>query len=105
MDIDLDLNHRAAEVSLRGRFDFSAHHKFREACNKALEHLSDEIHIDLAGVEYVDSAALGMLLLLKDKCAVSARRLILRRPSAEVLNIFNVANFSRLFEIRDTAGG
>jgi anti-anti-sigma factor len=103
MDIKLTQDPIATKIHLQGRFDFASHHGFREACSKAFEHLAKEIHVDLAGVDYIDSAALGMLLILRDKCAVSARTLTLLRPSADVFSIFKIANFAQLFDIREVA--
>lgn len=100
MDIKLTIDPQAACLQLQGRFDFSAHHAFRDACNKALESASKEILIDLSGVAYVDSAALGLLLLMRDKCAVSNRPLALVRPGSDVYKILGIANFPRLFDIR-----
>ena len=42
MDIKLTLENQVAKIHLQGRFDFASHHGFREACNKAFEHLSKE---------------------------------------------------------------
>ncbi len=100
MDIKLTLENQVAKIHLQGRFDFASHHGFREACNKAFEHLSKEIHVDMSNVVYLDSAALGMLLMLRDKCAVSARQLALLQPSIDVYKILSVANFSQLFDVR-----
>jgi anti-anti-sigma factor len=58
----------AATIALSGRFDFSAHQAFREACAAALDAAQiGELKVDLAGVDYLDSSALGMLLLLREK--------------------------------------
>ncbi|RTL51354.1 MAG: anti-sigma factor antagonist [Rhodocyclaceae bacterium] len=100
MNIQLSFHDHASVIQLTGRFEFSAHPEFRGACGKALAHHAAEIRVDLSGVEYMDSAALGMLLLLRDKATVSARQVVLMKPSDNVSKVLTVANFSRMFEIR-----
>jgi ABC-type transporter Mla MlaB component len=56
---------RVVTITISGRFDFDLHQEFRQA----FEHAEDEeasYVIDLAQAEYMDSSALGMLLLLRD---------------------------------------
>ena len=55
-------------IRLLGRFDFNSHREFREAVEQALgTEDSTEVAVDLGSVEYLDSSALGMLLMLRDK--------------------------------------
>ena len=50
-------------ISIKGRFDFAKHQEFRESYEK--NQLS-AIVVDLKEATYLDSSALGMLLLLRD---------------------------------------
>ena len=51
-------------INISGRFDFNAHHDFR---NIYRNEKSDAAYtIDMSGTEYIDSSALGMLLLLRE---------------------------------------
>ncbi|HRH82429.1 MAG TPA: STAS domain-containing protein [Thiobacillaceae bacterium] len=62
-------------IRVRGRFVFSCQSAFRAACDKALARAETRaIHIDLSQVEYLDSSALGMLLLLKEKATPLGKR-------------------------------
>jgi anti-anti-sigma factor len=57
---------RVVTITISGRFDFDLHQEFRQA----FEHAEDEeasYVIDLAQAEYMDSSALGMLLLLRER--------------------------------------
>lgn len=57
-----------ATLKLSGRFDFHSHRDFRAAYEKILETGAvREIIIDFGEVDYLDSSALGMLLLLREK--------------------------------------
>ena len=52
-------------ISIKGRFDFGRHQEFRESYEK-LDRKPESIVVDLKEATYLDSSALGMLLLLRD---------------------------------------
>jgi len=56
--------------------------------------------VDLALVEYLDSSALGMLLMLRDKIKASNRRVALVNCRGPVKQVLEIANFAKLFEVR-----
>lgn len=85
---------------LEGRFDFRAHPQFREAARQALEAGGlREIDIDLARVSYLDSAALGMLLMLRERAGLPDGSLRLCHASESVQRVLDIARFERLFGI------
>jgi anti-anti-sigma factor len=55
--------------------------------------------LDLAGTEYMDSSALGMLLLLHDY-AKDASSIEIINCSPDIKAIFAISNFQKLFKIR-----
>ncbi|AEF53866.1 STAS domain-containing protein [Marinomonas posidonica] len=86
-------------ISIDGRFDYSCHKLFKEAfvsVNKAVAY-----EIDLSRVTYLDSSALGMLLLLRDHAGGEKANVHLKKPNGAVLDILKIANFHRLFEIEE----
>jgi HptB-dependent secretion and biofilm anti anti-sigma factor len=86
-------------IQLQGRFDFNAHREFREAVDSALASSSREVHVDLGGVDYLDSSALGMLLMLRDKSKSAGREVALTRCAGAVKQVLDIANFGKLFRI------
>ncbi len=86
-------------IQLQGRFDFNSHREFREAVDAALAGSGKEIHVDLGGVDYLDSSALGMLLMLRDKAKGSNREVALSRCAGAVKQVLDIANFGKLFRI------
>lgn len=90
-----------ATLGLKGRFDFNAHRDFREATEQVLAHTDvAALNVDLAEVEYLDSSALGMLLMLRDKIKASNRRVALINCRGPVRQVLEIANFAKLFELR-----
>lgn len=55
--------------------------------------------VDLSGLEFVDSAGLGMLLILKDELSKNSATLILKAPAGQVEKMLQVSHFDRMFEI------
>ncbi len=99
-DYDLHATQNGIRIHLKGQFNFHARKAFNQASQKALHHADGrEIALDMADIDYMDSAALGMLLLLRDKAGKYGKQIVLKRAQGQVLEILQVANFDRLFDI------
>ncbi|GAA5786746.1 STAS domain-containing protein [Chitiniphilus shinanonensis] len=98
MQATLLLNPPVARVQIHGHFTFEGHRQFKEATTAALAESGIEtVEIDFAGVDYLDSAALGMLLLLNERAG--GRRIVLRHAGGTVRSVLDIANFGKIFEI------
>jgi HptB-dependent secretion and biofilm anti anti-sigma factor len=94
-------NNSSATLALEGRFDFNAHRDFRGAYDGLLgDPVVREIVIDFARVDYLDSSALGMLLLLREKSESGAKTVVLSGLQGTVKQVLEIANFQRLFTIK-----
>lgn len=97
-----DRNVSIGVIPLSGRFNFSAFRPFRDRYEPMLENPAlDEIHLDMREVSFIDSAALGMLLLLREKAQARGKRVHIRHCSDEVRKILVITNFDQLFELID----
>jgi anti-anti-sigma factor len=87
-------------IRLLGRFDFNSHREFREAVDNALG-VQDcgEVAVDLGSVDYLDSSALGMLLMLRDKAHGAGKTVSLANCRGAVRQVLDIANFGKLFSI------
>ena len=89
-----------ARLSLAGRFDFHSHRDFRAAYEGPLNDATVQtIVIDFMQVEYLDSSALGMLLLLKEKAESRGKKVRLANLNGSVKQVLEIANFGKLFTI------
>lgn len=101
MQIASEVSDGKAVLRLAGRFDFHSHRDFRGAYEQALEDKSvREIEIDFHEVDYLDSSALGMLLLLREKAEAVGKSVTLARLRGTVKQVLEIANFGKLFSIR-----
>ena len=98
---NLRTEHETAVIRLSGRFDFSGHREFRHCYEAALQEPSvRRIDVDLNAVEYLDSSALGMLLLLKEQAEARSLPVSLLNCAGTVREILDVANFNVMFSMK-----
>lgn len=85
-------------IYIQGRFDFSSHQDFRNAYEK-LSKSPSRFRVDLQGTSYLDSSALGMLLLLRDYAGGERAEIEIVNCSQDVKKILLISNFEQLFTI------
>ena len=89
-----------AVVKLTGRFDFNTHREFRGAYEPLVSDVAIRtVVVDLSGVDYLDSSALGMLLMLRDKLGGANKEVALTGVRGNVKQVLDIANFGKLFPI------
>jgi anti-anti-sigma factor len=101
MQIASEMAGNKAVLSLNGRFDFHSHRDFRAAYEKALDSAeAREIEINFSAVDYLDSSALGMLLLLREKAEALGKMVVLSGLRGTVKQVLEIANFGKLFCVK-----
>lgn len=90
----------AAVVKILGRFTFEMHKDFRASFDLQLAGKNDTITIDFDAVDYIDSAALGMLLLARERASALGKQVELVNCRGPVKAVLDIANFQKLFKIR-----
>jgi anti-anti-sigma factor len=84
-------------IAVTGKFDFQLYDEFRASyANTAGNGVA--YVVDLSATDYLDSSALGMLLLLREHAGGETSNIEIRQPSADVRKILAVANFGKLFK-------
>ncbi|WP_410498533.1 STAS domain-containing protein [Chitinibacter sp. S2-10] len=99
MQTESSFDQGRGRIKLSGTFTFESHREFKQASMAMLEHPGlVEIEIDFDAVDYMDSAALGMLLLFNERA--SGRKVTLVNCRGTVKSVLDIANFGKIFEIR-----
>lgn len=89
-----------ATIQLTGRFDFNTHREFRAAYEPLVADAQvRSVVVDFGGVDYLDSSALGMLLMLRDKLGGANKEVSLVNVRGNVKQVLDIANFGKLFQI------
>ena len=87
-------------ISISGKFEFSSHKEFKTLYTPFLSDTETQtILIDLANVIYMDSSALGMLMLLNERVGEVGKTVTLLKPNNKVRQILDIANMGKLFKI------
>ena len=102
MEYKLDSAGDKTELIISGRLTFAEH----EQCRAILAELSaapgGRQVVDLRGVEFIDSAGLGLLLLLREEAEKNGRNLSLRIPNdGQVKQMLDVSHFQSLIPIEN----
>jgi len=96
--IDVSSEKNTATIKINGRFDFSLHNEFRKSY-KDVSLKNGVYSIDLSDTGYLDSSALGMLLLLKEHAESQSATVRLVNFNNEIKEILTIASFDKLFTL------
>jgi len=99
MDVNISSTAERVVLRLRGRFDFSAHRGFSDGLEQALAALPRDIQVDLSDVDYIDSSALGTLLVAQDRAKAAGKSISLGNAKGTVQQVLEIANFHKRFTI------
>lgn len=84
-------------IRLPNRFDFSQHKIFTQQADVALQSGARQLEIDFSQVQYLDSSALGMLVLLSKKASLQQVSIQLKGAQGTALDILMMANMQKIF--------
>jgi HptB-dependent secretion and biofilm anti anti-sigma factor len=99
MKADVSAQSNWTEVRLEGRFDHAVAREFRQAIVDALRQDAAEVRIGFAQVDYIDSSALGMLLMAKEMAGKVGKTIVLSNAKGSVAKVLDFAKFKSVFKI------
>jgi anti-anti-sigma factor len=99
MNISVTEGSTNTTVALKGRFDFQAHQEFRRTVEGLLRSGPSALTLDLSEVSFIDSSALGMLLLTRESCEKAGGAVVLDRPQEYVEKVLRLCHFDQLFQV------
>jgi anti-sigma B factor antagonist len=82
-------------VVMAGRFDAAQ----VEAARRVFDSVGGACQVDFAGVDYISSAGLGVLLAAQRRLRAAGTGLRLAHLSPHLRDVFAIAGFDQLFEI------
>ncbi|PCI63493.1 MAG: anti-anti-sigma factor [Gammaproteobacteria bacterium] len=91
-------DNKQVTISIDNNFDFSLHQHFRDSYSSC-DLKNTTFFLNLSKTEYMDSSALGMILLLKDHADNIGGKVIIQKPNKSVNKILEIAQFHRLVTI------
>lgn len=98
MAVTANMSGDSITIKISGRFDFSSHQEFRKIYEAATSEIKNYT-VDMSEATYLDSSALGMLLLMRDHAGGDASNIEIVKCNADVKKILTISNFGQLFKI------
>lgn len=98
MSISTNQIGQTGRIRMSGRFDFVVHREFKHSYENMLNDPTiHEIEVDMQQLDFLDSTALGMLMLLRERALLVSKPIVISNPSKNVFMLLDVANFDQLF--------
>ena len=86
-------------IHIPQRFDFGFHKDFTGLYQAMLQDADCKtLVLDFSRTEYLDSSALGMMVLLNKKAKLVNKQTVVRGAKHNALDILTIANFDKLFK-------
>lgn len=105
MAIEILTSGNIARMKITERFDSSVYQDFKKAYTPLIADGSvKKVEVDVSGLEYMDSAALGMLMQLNESARNASKSVSLVGVPGRVAEILKVAHADKLFAINLPSG-
>ncbi len=100
MEYSSTQNGDTVSINFRGKFGFSDNTEVQKMISEITANNCSLCSIDLSGLDGIDSAGLGMLLLLNDAVQDAGKSLELCNPSGQVKKMLEISKFSEIISIK-----
>lgn len=97
MQYTMNINNKAANVQLRGQLSYDTKDVFQEIMGELEAESVSRINFNMNQVDFIDSAGLGMLLLLKDRFADAS--ISISGAKDQVNQIITLTKLDKIFNI------
>ncbi len=87
------------ELTLKGRFTYSDNKSLGGILDDITNRHFKKVIINFSAVDYIDSEALAILKLTREKCKKVTTELVLQNPKGQVKQMFDISCFSDLFAL------
>lgn len=89
---------KSLTLAVSGNFTFALHREFRDAYTPFTSP-GGELRVNLAATTYMDSSALGMLMLLQEHAKKYQQQVLIESPQPAIRKVLEIASFDKLFRI------
>lgn len=89
---------KTVTFAIQGQFQFALHREFRDAYIGVTQP-GCQFRLNLVATEYMDSSALGMLLLLKEHANAHGGSVVIAGVAPAIRRVLEIASFDKLFHI------
>lgn len=86
----------AVEITMRGSFTFSDNESFRDLVTLVGKGEMKSYRLDVAGLDFIDSAGLGLLVLIKEAADRSRVDIRLQGAQGQVRKMLDISQFAEV---------
>ncbi len=101
MEVKIANNGQTVDVALVGRLDTASSMAVAKDFEALKEQADKTIVVDCAGLEFISSSGLRLFLALRKATLSKGGKMIIRRITEQVGNVFTMTGFFNLFEFED----
>lgn len=101
MELNIAQHEQHLSVSMSGNFTFEDNPKFREVITKVQSGAAKQVTLDVSGLNQLDSAALGMMMMLHKAGKDRSAGITIKSPKGQIKKMFELSRFYDLFTIVD----
>jgi anti-anti-sigma factor len=83
------------DVILSGRFDAAQ----VEKAKAVFDQIKETTSVDFAELDYISSAGLGILMATQKRLKDTGQKLILKKVSGHIRDVFRIARFDLIFDL------
>ncbi len=87
-------------IDMRGKWDSGSLDGFIKAFQKTVQRVNTILFLRMTELDYLDSAALGVIMFHMNELSKRKARLVIVEPSAEMRDILHTASLDKVLEIR-----
>jgi anti-anti-sigma factor len=99
MDYAVENGANGLAVHIRGRMTHADYRGFREILGVINENDAPRIIIELSAVDFVDSSALGMMLIVRDAAVQQKRTVVLKGATGQVEKLIHIGKLHKYFVV------
>jgi anti-sigma B factor antagonist len=103
-EVEVRAGTRGVTLRVSGDLDLATSPLLDEHLRTVTDTAAGDVDIDLAGVDFLDSAALRVLVMSQRRLQAARRRLTVSNPSTFTRRVFDMTALAERFEI-DAASG
>lgn len=86
-------------IRITGRMTHADYRGFRDILGQVNTRQPERLVFDLKSVEFIDSSALGMMLIVRDAVVQQQRSVVLRGASGQVENLIHIGKLHKYFTV------
>lgn len=86
-------------IEFIGKFTFADHQNFREVISAIKENPKADVIFEASKLEFVDSAALGMILVSREEADKNSKKITIANSTGQPKKMFDLSNFGSLFNM------